>query len=254
MLREPFSVGGSQIHRLDPRLKIIFATVFSFIVALSQGFPTLMGAFLLSCLQVGLARLNLREVAKRVALVNGLILLFWVMLPLTYGGDPLFFLGPFGVSREGVLISARMTLRSNAILLAFMAMVASISIATLGHALHRLGFPRKLVHLFLMTYRYVFVIEHEYQRLSKAAKVRGFLPKTNMHTYKSLAYFMGMLFVRASARADRVHQAMLCRGFKGRFYCLREFAMTRLDAVWSVFMTLSVMGLAGVEWLGMAPS
>jgi cobalt/nickel transport system permease protein len=249
MLEEPFATGHSQIHRLDPRLKVLFATVYSFVVALSDRFPSLFAALALSFLMIGLARLNIREVAKRVLIVNGLILFFWLVLPLTFEGVVLFYLGPFAVTREGLLISARITLKSNAILLAFLALIASTSIATLGHALNRLRIPEKIVHLLLLTYRYVFVIEQEYQRLVRATKIRGFRPKSNMHTYRTYAYLIGMLFVRASERAARVHQAMLCRGFKGKFYCLREFSFSRLDFIWSAFMAIAVIGLVIVEWV-----
>ena len=246
---EPFSVGNSQVHRLDPRIKLIFATIYSFIVALSDQFPALLAALCLSFILIGVARLNIRDVARRVALANGLILLFWLVLPITFKGEPLFYLGPLAASKEGLLLSARITLRSNAILLAFIALVASSSVSTLGYALNSLRVPQKLVHLLLMTYRYVFVIEQEYQRLNRAARIRGFEPKTNMHTYKALAYFAGMIFVRASARAERVSQAMLCRGFKGRFYCLREFSLSPLDWTWSVLMTAAFFCLVTLEWI-----
>jgi len=106
-----------------------------------------------------------------------------------------------------------------------------------------------MVHLLLLTYRYVFVIEQEYQRLVRATKIRGFRSRSNMHTYRTYAYLIGMLFVRASERAERVHQAMLCRGFKGKFYCLREFSFSRLDFVWSALMAIAVIGLGIVEWV-----
>jgi len=249
MILEPFATGHSRVHSLDPRLKVLFATVYSFVVALSDRFPSLFAALALSFLLIGLARLNIREVAGRVLIVNGLILLFWLVLPLTFEGVALFYLGPFAVTREGLLVSARITLKSNAILLAFIALIASTSITTLGHALNRLRFPEKIIHLLLLTYRYVFVIEQEYQRLVRAAKIRGFRPKSNMHTYRTYAYLIGMLFVRASERAERVRQAMLCRGFKGKFYCLREFSFSRQDFIWSVFMGIAVIGLGVVEWM-----
>ncbi|MCP4667558.1 MAG: cobalt ECF transporter T component CbiQ, partial [Deltaproteobacteria bacterium] len=216
-------------------------------------FPALLAALFFSCLLIGAARFNFWDVARRAALVNGLILLFWFVLPLTFAGEPLFSLGPLAVSREGVLLSVRITVRSNAILLAFIALVGSSSISTLGYALNRMHVPQKLVHLLLMTYRYVFVIEQEYQRLNRAARIRGFEPKTNMHTYKAFAYFIGMLFVRASARAERIHQAMLCRGFRGRFYCLREFSLSPLDWIWSVCMTLAFFCLVILEWTKTIP-
>jgi cobalt/nickel transport system permease protein len=247
MIRESFAIGNSLIHRLDPRLKVVVATTFSFVVALSTELTTF-AALVLSVLLIGVARLNIREVARRLVVVNGLIVFFWVVLPLTFQGDVLFHIGPLSVTWSGLFLAAQITLKSNAILLAFLALVTSLSIATLGHVLSRLRVPEKIIYLLLLTYRYVFVIEEEYERLMRAAKIRGFQPANNMHTYRTYAYLIGMILVRASARAERVHQAMLCRGFKGRFYSLHEFSLSRVDWIWLALMTTAITGLEILEW------
>jgi len=252
MLQEPFSAGNSQIHRLDPRFKVIFASVYAFVVALSNGFPALIAALIFSLALVALCRLDFLEVAKRIVLVNGFIIFLWLVVPLTYDGQSIFYLGPFGVSREGVLVSARITLKSNAILLAFIALIASSTVATLGSALSRLRIPEKIVYLLLLNYRYIFVMEEEYRRLLRSASIRGFRPSSNLHTYKTYAYLIGMLFVRASDRAERVYKAMLCRGFAGKFYSLHEFSFSRLDLIWLVVMTIVIIGLEILEWVKMA--
>lgn len=248
MIREPFANGDSLIHRIDPRVRILFAAVYACVVALAERFPTLIGALGISFLLIALARLNIREVSKRLAILNGIILFFWVALPLTFKGETLALLGPFTVTWSGVILSAQITLKSNAILSAFIAMVATSSLVTIGHAMNCLRIPEKIIHLLLLTYRYVFVIEQEYQRLERAARNRCFCPGTNMHTYKTYAYMIGMLFVRALDRADRVYQAMLCRGFRGKFYCLSEFSLTYSDIIWSVIMTGIIIGLETLEW------
>ncbi|MFW5792080.1 MAG: energy-coupling factor transporter transmembrane component T family protein, partial [Desulfohalobiaceae bacterium] len=77
-------------------------------------------------------------------------------------------------------------------------------------------------------------IEQEYLRLRRAMKTRAFRPRTNLHTYRSYGHLLGMLFVRSFDRAERVHQAMRCRGFKGRFYSLTEFSLTSRDVVFGL--------------------
>ena len=249
MISEPFATGSSMIHDLDPRVRIVFAAAFALTVALSYEFGTLAAAFLVSCLPVILARLRLGEVAKRLLLVNGLILFLWIVLPLTYGGQEAFQVGSLTVYRQGLVLSAQVTLKSNAILLACIGLLATMSVSSLGHALDRMHMPGKIVHLLLLTYRYIFVIEQEYQRLMTAAKVRSFRPRTNLHTYRTYAYLMGMLFVRSSDRAERVDRAMRCRGFRGRFYCLREFSLDLPDWIWIGVMTITITGLGALEWL-----
>ncbi len=249
MLQEPFSRGSSSVHRLDPRFKIIMAALYAFAIALSDRFPALFLGLGFSLLLVGISRLSPWEVVKRIALVNGFVLFFWLVIPFTYPGDPLFFMGPLTATREGVLMSARITLKSNAILLAFISLIATSAIASLGAALGALGVPRKMIHLLLLNYRYIFVMEEEYHRLVRSATVRGFQPSTGMHTYRTFAYLLGMLFVRAAERAERVYMAMLCRGFSGTFHSLWEFSHSGRDTLWLCGTVVIVLGILILEWI-----
>ena len=250
MIQEPFAVVNSFVHRLDPRVRVIEATAYSFVVALSMGFPVLTAAVLFSVALVLLSRVSLKEAGKRLLVVNGFIFMLWLLLPVTFGGEALYRLGPLSISRPGIILAARITLKSNAILLCFIALIATMPLATLGHALGRLGVPSKIVLLLLLTYRYIFVFEQEYLRLLRAVKIRAFRPRTNLHTYRTYAYIIGMLFVRAAARAERVHQAMLCRGFTGKFHSLQEFQATLAAHVFATVMTAVLLAMIVFEWNG----
>ena len=248
MLQEPFAFGDSFIHRLDPRIRLISAGVFSIIVALSRNFQALTAAVLISFLLVILAQLPAREIVKRIILVNSFIVLLWLVFPLTFQGPGALTLGPVRIYKAGIIISAQITLKSNAILLALIALVATMNLSVLGNALNWLRVPDKIVHLLLMTYRYVFLIEHEYQRLIRTAQIRGFRPGTNLHTYKTYALIVGMLLIRSVIRADRVYKAMLCRGFKRRFYCLYEFKAGKHEWLFASTMAGVILVLIYLEW------
>jgi cobalt/nickel transport system permease protein len=252
MLQEPFAIGNSLVHRLDPRIRIAVATVYSVIVALSQHFSTLITAIGVSLVLIVLAGLRPWELVKRITIVNTFIILLWLVLPLTFQGPVDFTIGPFKVYRPGIMMSARITLKSNAILLVLMALIVTMAFSTLGSALSRLHVPDKIVHLLLMTYRYVLVIEQEYQRLIRAAQIRGFRPGTNLHTYKTYAYIVGMLFVRSALRAERVYKAMLCRGFKRKFYCVHEFSTGKKERRFVTVMGGVMIVLIYLEWLSVA--
>ena len=249
MLQEIFSAGTSPIHRLDPRSRIVMAVLYAFVVALSNQFSALLAACAFSFVLAGISRLSIPDLSKRVAVVNGFVFFFWLVVPVTYPGEALFSLGPLTVSREGVLVAFRITLKSNAILLAFIALVATSPVATLGAALGRLGVPGKIVYLLLLNYRYLFVVEEEYHRLVRSATVRGFQPSTTLHTYRTFAYLVGMLFVRASERAERVYMAMLCRGFSGKFHSLQTFSFSGRDWIWLFSMTVMLVVIGGLEWV-----
>ncbi len=253
MLSEAFIEGTSIPHCLNPRLRLVFTFLFSVIIAVSQDFYSLLAGLVFACFLVLLSRLPLVQVAKRLTVINVFNLILFLILPFTYEGSDLFHIGPYAMSLEGILFSLRITIKSNTILLVFIALVATMSIATLGNALNGLRVPDKLLYLLLIAYRYVFVLEQEYQRLVTAMRVRGFTPGTNVHTYRTYAYLFGMLLVRALARADRVYQAMVCRGFKGKFYCITAFTFSRLDRIWSIPLILILALLVGLEWLQLAP-
>lgn len=248
MIEISFNNGDSVIHRLDPRAKLIVAGTFSIIVALSDRFTALMPAILFAMAIVFLAGLCLKRVCYRLLIVNGLIILLWFFLPFAIEGKPLFTFGPLIATKEGIIYAARITIKSNAIIMALMALVSTMSIFTVGRAMRHLRVPAKIVHLIFFTYRYTHVIYMEYRRLIKTIKIRGFQKGTNMHTYKTYAYLVGMLLVKSYDRAERVHAAMLCRGFRGRFYDLSEYTCSTSDLVIMVLMLLCVAGVGLIQW------
>lgn len=247
MINEDLAFRQSVIHCIDPAVRIVCAVIFSFAAALSQSFEVL-GAFAaIALILVAAASLTIRETARRLRPLMGFLLMIWVLLPLTYEGDVIITVGPLSLTRPGVLLCAAISLKSVTVLLFFMALLATMTVATMGQALHRLRIPDKFIFLLLMTYRYISVIEEEYARLLRAAKFRGFRPGTNLHSYRTYAYLAGMLFVRASCRAQRVHQAMLCRGFHGRFHTLVRYSPTAMNACFLAGTGLITLGLAVME-------
>ncbi len=248
-IREPFSEGESLLHRLDPRGKVAAAAAFSVLVASSRTFATALTGLCLAVVAILCARLPWRKVAARLLVVNGFVLFLWLVLPFTYPGEVVWRWRWFAATREGLAAAGLITLKSNALLLGLIALVATVPLVDLGQALHRLRLPDKLCHLLLFTYRYLYVFEQEYQRLTQAMKIRGFRPRTDLHTYRSYAYLAAMLLVRSHDRAERVYQAMLCRGFQGRFYSLKEFSWQPRDRLFLATAGLSLLVLAGLEWL-----
>ena len=248
MTFEPFAIGHSVLHRLDPRCRLVTAAIFSAIVAVLDHFQALILALVVALALVAAARLPWRPLIVRLGRAGAFVLMLWIVLPLTQNGTELFRIGPLAIQDAGVALAGAISLKTGAILLAFIALVATMPVATLGHTLDRLGMTPKLTFLLLMCYRYLFVLEQEYLRLVRAARIRGFRAGTNRHTYRTYAYLVGMLFVRAADRAERVHQAMRCRGFNGRFHSIQTFAVPgRREAAFIVLMGLAVCAVVFFE-------
>jgi cobalt/nickel transport system permease protein len=249
-IQEPFSEGASLAHRLDPRGKIVVAALFAVLIAVSKSYPATLAGLALAFLWLALARLPVKKVVARLLVVNSFIFFLWFVLPLTYPGDAVWRLGPLTATRQGLLFTGLITLKSNAIIIGLIALIATVPVVTLGQAMHNLRLPDKLCHLLLFTYRYLYVFEQEFHRLVQAMKIRGFQPRTNLHTYRSYAYLAAMLLVRSYDRADRVFQAMLCRGFHGTFYSLRTFSWRRRDGIFVAASLLALAVLLYLEWQG----
>jgi cobalt/nickel transport system permease protein len=248
MVAEEFSSGNSLIHDLDPRIKIIVATLFSITVAVADRTDVLLLALLFSACCVILSSIPLLRVMRRLLLVNGFILLLWLLLPFTYPGKTLLSVGPFDATAEGIRYAFTITIKSNTIILACIALLGTTSIFTLVHALRHLHVPDKLVQLLFFSYRYIHVIYLEYLRLLNAMKVRCFRPRSNLRTNKAYAYLVGMMLLNSYDRSERVYDAMLCRGFKGQFWILDHFALKRGDVILFIIMLFSIAALGFLQW------
>ncbi|MBS3764040.1 MAG: cobalt ECF transporter T component CbiQ, partial [Planctomycetes bacterium] len=169
-------------------------------------------------------------------------------IPFSYGGTSFFEIGPLSYSRAGLFKVMRVGLKCNAIVLLLTALFGTMELVELGHALHHLRVPRKLVHVILFTIRYVDLVHHEYGRLRKAMKVRCFRPRANRHTYRSIGQLVGMLLVRSFERAERVLAAMKCRGFRGEFHVLTHFSLAGRDVLFSAGFLVTLVFLGVAEW------
>lgn len=234
MFDEPFAHGRSLVHAVDPRFRLVAAFVCAVCLAVVRTPEAAWFGFGMAALLLALSRPPMRPVLRRLAVVNVFIAFLWLTVPLTSGGDVIAAWGPLEVSRAGVLLTLLVTIKSNAIVMTFLALVATMDSPTIGYALERLRFPSKLVFLFLFTYRYLHVIADEWHKLHGAARLRGFAPKTNMHTYRTFSNMLGMVFVHSFDRSVRVYEAMILRGFSGRFQSVTAFRATSRDAVFAV--------------------
>ena len=249
MVEENFAYGRSFIHKLDPKIRIIASIVLSFATALCDNLYLAMIYSFISIFLILMAGLNTIDVVKRLKPLFWFLLMIWIILPLTFEGDILYRFYGFKITGQGVVLCIKITIKSISILFLFTALIATMTVASLGNGLHRIHVPDKMVFLVLMTYRYISVIEQEYKRLLRAAKFRGFNPGTNLHSYKTFAYLAGMLFVRASLRAQRVHQAMLCRGFNQKFHTLDDYPPNRLNSIFLMVISSASLSLVIFEMI-----
>jgi cobalt/nickel transport system permease protein len=244
---ERFSRGGSRLHRADARIKLLGGACLLVAMALVDSFMAALVGLVVGLALVALAALPLRSVLLRLLLVNTFVAFLWLTLPLTYPGQALTTLGPLTISKQGLSLALLITIKTNALLLCTITLFATSSVADLGRAMEQLGLPTKLSQLLLYTYRYIFVINQEYHRLARAARLRCFRPGTNVHSYRTYGYLFGMTLVKSWQRAERVREAMLLRGYHGRFYSLNEKGINSSDLIMCTVLFSIAVGLVGLD-------
>ncbi len=248
MIDEPFSEGTTLLHTTDPRIKVLAALALTLVLALTPSLLTAACGLATGTLLVLAARLNGRRVLQRLLAVNAFTLLLWLTLPFTYHSREIIPT-TLQFSPEGLRLATLITLKSNGVLLCLLALLATSTIARLGHGLDGLGAPRRLTFLFLASYRHIFLIHQEFQRLLRAARLRCFVPGNNLHTYRTVAHLLAMTLIKAWNRGQRVHQAMLLRGFRGQIHTLAQPHLTTIDLTLLVGLLLTALTLLATNFL-----
>ena len=236
MLETVLHARGAAMSRIDARLRVAGAVIFACAAAPVEN-PWAAGFALgVSLALLALAWLPPRLWLRRLIPLNLMLLTLFILLPL--GG---------GTATLALLIA----LKANAIMLTLTALLSTLEAVELGHALQQLHCPAKLVHLLLFTVRYLDVLHREYERLRNAMRARAFQPRLDRHTLRTYGYLVGMLLVRAFERAERIEQAMRCRGFRGRYPAVATRRLNLADGLYSAAFAAVAAGivLGGWPWV-----
>ncbi len=233
----------------DPRLRVVTGFVLAMLLAVSQRFDTLLAGLALAAILYVAAELPTEPMRRRLVHLNIFMALLLPFLALHATPSEGAWLPALALSREGAMAALRIVIKGNAIVLVVSALISTMDTPTLGHTLAHLRVPDKLVHLFLFTVRYVEVLHMEYLRVMRGIRARGFRPRANRHTYRTISSLAGMLLVRSFDRSERVLAAMKCRGFRGKFFLLDYFHAARGDFVFGLVALAFAVTLAWMEWI-----
>lgn len=241
--------GGQWLGRRDPRLPVVLTVLFALVTVSLQTLAAAAVALGFAVAAAAAGGLRVRDLAGRLAALEGLMLVLLATLPFTVPGEAMLTLGPLTATWEGLHAAGLVALRANAVVLALLGLLGGLEPAVLGHALARLGVPHKLVHLLLLTVRQIALLDDERRRLRRAMRARAFVPRSSRHTWVSYGNLIGMLLVRSLKRARRIEAAMRARGFHGRFYLLDSRSWGAADTVWLVGLLPLLAGLLALDWL-----
>lgn len=206
----------ARLDDLDPRARLLGAALAVVFVLLLRDLAILAVvalAALLVALALGPGR---HALGRRLLHMEGFMLVLLAFLPFTVPGTALFGRPPLVASQEGVHRAVEILLKVNACAFFTFAFLGGLEPVRLGQGALALKVPERLVQIFLLMVRYGAVLKAEATRLNEAMRARAFVPRSSIHTWRSYGQLFGMLIVRALERAERVGEAMRCRGYDGR--------------------------------------
>ena len=215
---DKYSDRAGPLHRLDARVKIV--VVAAALVALNafRMPPAWLGAGAAGLLIAAacLSRLPASYVFRRAAAVRPFAVVVGAFLPFTREGRVLWIAAAFGYVAEltdtGLRLYATVIVKAYLSLAYVVLLLATTPFRSLLKALAWFRVPAFFLSLLSFTYRYIFVLVEEIERLQRAWAGRYF-GRRRLAQFLTLGPAVGALFMRSYERAERVWAAMLSRGY-----------------------------------------
>ncbi len=240
---------GRRTHflaRLSPQVKLLVLCV-GLLANLVSSSAVSSSLLAIGCLTALVAvGIDPRTLAKRLAIPWYLAGVAFVTQVVLVGSTPLFQLGPFTAYAEGVAQGALLCSRivgGTSLVLAFSLTSTVTDLLSLAAWLK---LPPVLVEIGCLTYRYLFLLAEEGQKIREAQTAR-LGHSTWSRSVQSYAVLTGMVLVRSYDRAEAVYQAMAARGYRGT---MPTHACKRLDLEDLRFGSVALVVLLTMFWLG----
>ena len=206
--------GHSPVHRIPAHLKILALLGFVLVVvATPREWYWAYAAYLAAiAVVVAISRVPATYLLKRMV-VEIPFVVFALLLPFVAHGPYTEVLG-LSLSESGLLSAWGLLVKGTLGVLASLTLAATTEPQELLAGLERLRLPTLLVQIMGFMVRYLDVVTSEMQRMKVARESRGFTARNPRH-WPVLARSAGALFIRSYERGERVHLAMLSRGYTG---------------------------------------
>lgn len=216
-----YLAGNSPVHRLPPQVKIVAAVsgLICVVATPREAFGAFGGYLAVLAGVWGVAGIPPRWLASR-ALIEAPFVVLAVLLPFAEGGERVDWLG-LSLSQPGLLAAWNILAKGTLGVLTSLTLAATTPLPDLLLGLQRLRAPNVVVTICTLMLRYLDVIAGEARRMRMARISRGHDPRF-LWQAGAVARGIGTLFIRGYERGERVHLAMLSRGWTGTMPALAE--------------------------------
>jgi cobalt/nickel transport system permease protein len=212
---------SSVVHALPPHVKLVAALAFVFVVVSTPreqvwafgGYAAMLAGVAV------LARVPAGTILRRI-LVELPFVAFALLMPFVVRGERTEVLG-VSVSVAGLWAAWNLLAKATLGVVTSILLAATTDLRDLLLGLERLRMPSLIVQIMSFMIRYGDVITDEMRRMRIARESRGFEGR-DVRAIPVVARSAGALFIRSYERGERVHLAMLARGYDGHLPVVRE--------------------------------
>lgn len=210
--------GDTPVHRLEPHTKLVAVVAFALVVVATPvhaGWaPVAYAGFLVVVLAAAaVARVRPARLARSL-LVELPFVFFALLMPFVARGPRVEVLG-LSLSESGLAAGGGILAKATLSVLAATVLAVTTDPRALLRGVERLHLPQLLVQILGFMVRYADVVGGELRRMRVARESRAFTAR-NVGALRVLGPAAGSLFIRSYERGERVHLAMLSRGYTGR--------------------------------------
>jgi cobalt/nickel transport system permease protein len=259
MVSEDYAKRGGFLQSIDPRVKLVCLLLAIFAVTLTRDVGIIFAVYLLTLLLAYLSKIETLFFVKRVwvfiPIFAGIIVLpviFNVVMPGdnlvtvatlgngTYAG-PILLPSTIFITKQGTISAITFIFR-----VATCVSIAALLILTtkrdeLFKSLRSLRVPKVYVLTLDMCYRYIFLLMDAVRDFYTAKKSRTLKTLPMREEQKWVAGRIGYVLVKSLDTSERVHKAMISRGYDGDVKLMRDYAMQKRD--YATFVCVSAFSV-----------
>ncbi len=260
MITEEIASRRGLLQSLDPRAKLISILLLILAISMTKSLEIIAIFYLLTLMLAYLSSISIIFFIKRVWLFipifTGVIAVPMtlniflpgdMLLPLLQLG-PNAHLGPFGlpesiyITSQGTRAAFLFTLRVASCVSAVVLLFLTTPQKVLFKSLRSIGVPKVYVLTLEMANRYIFLFMETIRDLYIAKKSRTMRSRGIMADQRWVGSRIGYMLIKSLDMSEKVHMAMISRGFSGDVKLAYDFRLRRRDyAALSITIISSAM-------------
>ncbi len=229
MLREitlgQYYPADSEIHRLDPRVKLFGAMIYIVSLFCSRGIAALGVATLFLFFVIRISKVPFKFMVRGLKAIMILMVITALFNLLLTPGEPIVSFWVFHITMEGISNAILMSIRLTYLILGTSVMTLTTTPNQLTDGLEkalsplsRIGFPvHSIAMMMSIALRFIPILVEETDKIMKAQMARGadFESGNLIRRVKNMVPLLVPLFVSAFRRADDLAMAMEARCYHG---------------------------------------